>query len=97
MKLRGFCKKLRCIWVDAGYTGALLEWVAQRFRFRLEVVKRPKGSKGFVLVKRRWVVERTFAWLTQHRRLDRDYERLNEPSEAFIHIAMIRLMLRRLA
>lgn len=97
MKLRGFCKKLRCIWVDGGYTGELLKWVAKRFRFRLEVVKRPEGSKGFVVVKRRWVVERTFAWLTQHRRLDRDYERLNETSEAFIHIAMIRLMLRRLA
>lgn len=95
--LKGFCKKLRLIWVDGGYRGELVDWVAQTFRFRLEPVLRPQGSKGFVLLPRRWVVERTFAWLSQYRRLSKDYERLNKTSEAFIHIAMIRLMLRRIA
>jgi len=94
--LKGFCKKLRLVWVDGGYRGELLEWVAERFRFRLEPVLRPQGSKGFILLPRRWVVERTFAWLAQYRRLNKDYERLNSTSEAFIHIAMIRLMIRRL-
>ena len=96
-QLRGFCKKLRLIWVDGGYRGKLMDWVSERFRFQLRPVVRPKGSKGFVLLPRRWVVERTFAWLGQARRLCKDYERNSQSSEAFIYIAMIRLMLRRLA
>ncbi len=95
--LKGFCKKLRLIWVDGGYRGELVNWASERFRFRLEPVLRPKGAQGFVLLPRRWVVERTFAWLAQFRRLNKDYERLNATSEAIIHVAMIRLMLRRLA
>ena len=95
--LAGFCKKLRLIWVDGGYRGPLVDWVAETFSFRLKPVLRPKGQKGFVLLARRWVVERTFAWLGYHRRLSKDYERLPESSEAFIYIAMTRLMLRRLA
>ena len=95
--LGGFCKKLRLIWVDGTYRGQLVEWVTTRFRFRLHPVLRPKGQTGFRLLPYRWVVERTFAWLGVHRRLSKDYERLPASSEAFIHIAMIRLMLRRLA
>ncbi len=95
--LVGFCKKLRLIWVDGGYSGPLVEWVSQCFRFRLQPVKRPKGQKGFVLLARRWVVERTSSWFGRHRRLAKDYERLPESSEASIYIAMIRIMLRRLA
>jgi putative transposase len=67
------------------------------FRLIWEVVLRPEGSKGFVLLPKRWMVERTYGWLHWCRRLNVDYERLPESSEAFIHIAMIRLMLRRLA
>jgi len=95
--LAGFCKKLRLIWVDGGYRGSLVDWVAETFSFRLKPGLRPKGQKGFVLLARRWAVERTFAWLGYHRRLSKDYERLPESSEAFIYIAMTRLMLRRLA
>jgi putative transposase len=97
MRLAGFCKKLRLIWVDGGYRGPLLDWVAQRFRFRLQPVLRPKNQKGFVLLARRWVVERTFAWMGIHRRLSKDYERLPASSEAFIYIALTRIMLIRLA
>lgn len=96
-RLGGFCKKLRIIWVDAAYRSKLIEWVASRFRFRLRPVVRPEGTKGFVLLARRWVSERTFAWLNNYRRLSKDYEVRTESSEAFIHIAMIRLMVRRLA
>lgn len=95
--MRGFCKKLRLIWVDGGYRGALLAWVALNFHCRLQPVLRPDGNKSFAILPRRWVVERTFAWLALHRRHARDYERLACNSEAFIQIAMIRLMLRRLA
>jgi putative transposase len=96
-RLAGFCKKLRLIWVDGAYRGPLLDWVAQRFRFRLQPTLPLRGQKGFTVLARRWVVERTFAWLGLHRRLAKDYERLPKSSEAFIYIAMTRIMLRRLA
>jgi len=96
-RLAGFGKKLRLIWVDGAYRGPLLDWVAQHCRFRLQPVMRPSDQKGFAVLARRWVVERTFAWLGLHRRLSKDYERLPASSEAFIYIAMTRIMLRRLA
>jgi putative transposase len=96
-RLDGACKKLRLIWVDGGYRGQLLSWVAEHFRFRLRVVLRPKEQKGFAVLPRRWVVERTFAWLNHSRRLSKDYEGQETTSEAIIYIAMIRLMVRRLA
>jgi putative transposase len=95
--LTGACKKLRRIWVDGAYRGRLLEWVILHCRFLLQPVLRCDDQKGFVILPRRWVVERTFAWITQCRRLDKDYETLPESSEAMIYIAMTRLMVRRLA
>ena len=96
-KMGGGCKKLRRIWVDGSYRGKLLTWVSEHCWFLLEPVLRSEEQKGFVLLKRRWVVERTFAWLTQCRRLSKDYERLPVSSEAMIELAMTRLMIRRLA
>jgi putative transposase len=87
--------RLKLIWADGAYEAAV-GWAKQFGRFVLELVRKPAGQKGFVLLPRRWVVERTFAWLVRCRRLARDYERLTESSEAMVHVAIIRLMLRRL-
>ena len=66
-------------------------------KVRLEIVTRPEGTKGFLLLPKRWIVERTFAWLARYRRLSQDYEYLTQTSEAMIRVAMIHLMVRRLA
>jgi putative transposase len=95
-RLGGACKKLRLIWVDGAYRGQRVEWVSQHLHFVLRVTLRPEGAKGFVLLPRRWVVERTLAWLNQSRRLSKDYERLPKSSEAMIYLSMTRLRLRRL-
>lgn len=86
------------IWVDAGFSGTeFLHSIMDLFGWILDVVLRPHGSQGFVLLPKRWTVERTYGWLHWCRRLNLDYERLPTSSEALIYIAMIRLMLRRLA
>lgn len=89
--------RLKLILADGIYNGGLAVWVKKYFGMVLEIVSRPKGSKGFALIPRRWVVERTFAWLNQHRRLSKDYEYLTDTSEVMIQIAMIGIMLHRLA
>jgi len=91
-----YFSKLILIWADSAYAGKLIDWVKDRFMCKLEIIKRTDDMKGFVLLPRRWVVERTFAWLNTYRRLSKDYERLTNTSENFIYLAMIRLMLRRL-
>ncbi len=95
--LGGFCKCLRKVWADGTYRGQLLDWVSKHFRFRVEPVVRPKDQKGFAVLPRRWVVERTFSWFDVNRRLSKDYEVLTETSKTMIYIAMTRLLLRRLA
>lgn len=92
--------RLRLIWADGGYAGRLIQWVRdlrQQRRVQLEVVQRNDNLKGFKVLPRRWVVERTFGWLGRYRRFSKDYEQLTSSSEAMIHIAMIGLMVKRLA
>jgi len=89
--------RLKLIWADGGSAGQLIEWVASFGNWVLEIVKRSDDQKGFVVLPRRWVVERTFAWLSRYRRLSKDDEFLPESSEAMIYIAMIHIMVRRLA
>jgi putative transposase len=88
---------LKKTWVDGAYAGPQVEAVARESGINVEVVKRSDQDKGFVVQAWRWIVERTFGWLNRERRLSKDYERKEESSEAFIHLGMIRLMLRRLA
>jgi putative transposase len=90
--------RLRVLYGDARYCGPVLEaWLGRHGWYRVEVVKRPEGAKGFVPLPKRWVVERTFAWLLRYRRLDREWEYHAASSEARVKIACIHLMLRRLA
>jgi len=96
-RLGGAGKKLRKVWVDGTYRGTLVRWVAEQLWFRLAPVLRQDGERGFLVLPRRWVVERMFAWLTQCRRLSKDYEVLPASSEVMMYIAMTRLMVRRLA
>jgi len=90
--------RLVLIWVDGTYEGIdFMQWTMDTYRWILQTIKRSEQSKGFVLLPKRWVVERTWGWLNWSRRLSKDYEVLPETSETFIYVAMIRLMLRRLA
>lgn len=90
--------RLYLIWVDGGYSGSpFFIWVMDAFCWVVQLVLRPEQTQGFVLLKKRWIVERTFGWLNWYRRLSKDYECLPESSEAMIYISMIRLMVRRLA
>ncbi len=89
--------RLRKIWVDQGYKAHFVAWAQALREWVIEVVRRPAGTKGFQVLPRRWVVERTFAWLGRSRRLSKDYEGLPETGEAWLQVAMIHLMLKRLA
>ena len=84
------------LWVDGGYEDRIEEWVAEEYGIRVEVVKRPEGAKGWVLLPKRWVAERTFAWLGRWRGLAKEYTYLPESTEASILLAMTHLMLNRL-
>jgi putative transposase len=89
--------RLKKIWADGAYSGKeLANWCEEQGGWELEVVERDPQAKGFEVLPKRWIVERTFSWLIQNRRLSKDYERMVQTSEAFIKVAMIRLILRRL-
>jgi len=84
------------LWVDGGYEHRIEEWVAEECGIRVDVVKRPEGKKGWVLLPKRWVVERTFAWLGRWRGLAKEYTYLPASTEASILLAMTHLMVKRL-
>ena len=93
-------RRLRVIWADGAYAGALPSWVRELRKWgkvRVEIVRKAKGRRGFAVVPWRWIVERTFAWLGRYRRHSRDYERLAESSEAMIKVSSIHRMLRLLS
>ncbi len=94
-KIKDLVPRLKLIWADGSYEAAV-DWVWAFGRWVLELVRKPKGLTKFTVLPRRWVVARTFSWLIRGRRLSRDYERLTASSEAMVHVAMIRLMVRRL-
>ena len=106
-------RRLALLWVDGGYKRRFVEWVQQELGWRVEVVQHPEAGVrsvwvgpgqeppvlpgGFRVLKRRWVVERTFAWLGRNRRLSKDYEALPASEETWIDAASCRLLVRRLA
>jgi putative transposase len=91
--------RLEKILADAIYKGDkyLRDWIQITFGWELEVVEREPGCKGFQVIPKRWVVERTFAWLGRNRRLSKDYEFLPETSATWLFVAMTTLLTRRLA
>ena len=89
--------RVHTVVAHGGYRGTLVGWVRATFGWALAVVKRTDEMVGFEVLPTRWVVERTFAWLGNYRRLRTDYEGRTELSEAFVYVAMIHLMLRRLS
>jgi putative transposase len=96
LNVRGLLPRLRVIFADGGYAGQLIGWVKRRCGWLLRTVLRPVGVAGFVVLPKRWVVERTFGWLVKYRRLVKDYEADIVMSEAMIYAAMLHRMLRRL-
>lgn len=104
--------RMKKLWLDQGYKNGSKQWIEKELGWEVEITKPPidrehgvwvgpgetppEVAKGFVLIPRRWVVERTFAWLGRYRRLSKDYEETTTSSEAWILIAMSRLMLQRL-
>jgi transposase len=89
--------RITMVWADGGYAGKLVVWARERLKIALTIVKRSDSDIGFVVLPRRWVVERTLAWIAGHRRCVRDYERLPAHHEAMVRWAMIRITSRRLA
>ena len=95
-KLLGRFPRLEVIWADAAYGGRLIAWAWATGGWLLSVVRRSPDSHQFEVLPRRWVVERTLAWISRCRRLSKDYEELPETGETWVHIAMVHLMLKRL-
>jgi transposase len=96
-RLRSAHPEITLVWADSGYSGELEKWAKDQLALTMCISRRPPGARGFVLVPRRWVVERSLSWIMRARRLVRDYERLPHHSEAEISFSAITLMARRLA
>jgi transposase len=94
IRLFGLFSSIRTVFADSGYTGQLVDWARQMFNFSLQIIKRTEAHR-FVVLPKRWIVERSFSWLNHSRRLSKDYEVTVASAEAFVYIANIRLMLRR--
>jgi putative transposase len=95
-KLANLFPRLTLIWVDGGYKNGVISWAKEFFGWIMEVVKRSNDCKKFKILPRRWVVERTFSWISNNRRTSKDYEHSPATSEAIVYLSMIRLMLKRL-
>jgi transposase len=96
-RLRRDHRRIRLVWADSGYAGKLVTWAKTMFNLAVEIVKKQPGQRTFVVLPRRWIVERSFAWISRYRRTVRDYERLPAHHEAAVTWAMITIMTRRLA
>lgn len=94
-KVEGWWPRMQVVGADGGYTGTLVGLVYALFRWSLVIIKRTDPTPGFHVLPKRWVVERTFGWLSNYRRLNRHHEFPDETGEAMIHLAMIHLMVRR--
>lgn len=95
--MREHCPRLQKIWADDAYTGRFVELAQTHYQIEVEITHPPAGLKGFQVVPRRWVVERTFAWLNLYRRLYKDVEYHLHSADTMIYLAMSHLMVRRLA
>jgi transposase len=95
--LTRWCRRVRLVWADGGYAGKLVDWAKPSLNLTLQIVKRSDDATGFVVLPRRWVVERTLAWICRHRRCARDYERLPQHHETMDRWSMIRITSRRLS
>ena len=96
-RLRAGHRGVRLVWADGGYAGKLVAWARCVLGLVVEVVRKRPGQSTFEVLPRRWVIERTLAWISKHRRCVRDYETLPEHHETMIYISMIMVMSRRLA
>jgi transposase len=94
-RLRTACLRVALVWADSAYAGALVTWALMELDLTLEIVRRSDDMSGFVVLPRRWVVERTLAWITRRRRCVRDYERRHDSHEAMVRWAMVLVMTRR--
>lgn len=95
-RVQDWAPRLRLLWADYAYAGPLVRWVRATFGWLLTIVRKPAGRRGFVLLARRWVIERTFGWFGRYRRLSKDDEGLPAVGEPFIQLAKIPLLLQRL-
>ena len=95
-RLVGRFPRLELIWADGGYAGQLVESVAAMLGWTLAIVKRADDLRGFRVLPKRWIVERTFGWLGRYRRLSKDSEERTGSGEAMLYLAMTHLMIRRL-